>query len=153
MSPDDDGFARRAAQIRERVAQQGFMALVGATLDELAPGRCTIWVGRRPELLQQYGMFHCGVTAFLVDNGTTIAAATAVAPGQATLTAEYKINLLSPATGARLVCCCRVIKPGRMLTVLAADVVSVADDGTETHTATALATIAGVDAARLRPPG
>ena len=37
-------------------------------------GDCTLAVDRRPELLQQHGLFHGGVTAFLVDNATTIAA-------------------------------------------------------------------------------
>jgi len=70
------------------------MNLVGAELSELSRGTCTIAVERRPELLQQHGFFHGGVTAFLVDNATTIAAATS--RGQPALTAEYKLNLLSP---------------------------------------------------------
>jgi acyl-coenzyme A thioesterase PaaI-like protein len=37
--------------------------------------------------LQQHGLFHGGVTAFLIDNATTIAAATS--RGQSALTAEY----------------------------------------------------------------
>jgi acyl-coenzyme A thioesterase PaaI-like protein len=45
-------------------------------LSELTRGTCTLAVDRRPELLQQHGLFHGGVTAFLVDNATTIAAAT-----------------------------------------------------------------------------
>jgi len=78
------------------------MRHVGAELCELTRGSCTLAVDRRPELLQQHGLFHGGVTAFLVDNATTIAAATS--RGQPALTAEYKLNLLSPATGERLIC-------------------------------------------------
>ena len=73
---------------------------LGAELSELTRGTCTIEVGRRPELLQQHGLFHGGVTGFLVDNATTIAAATS--RGQPVITAEYKLNLLSPASGERL---------------------------------------------------
>ena len=82
---------------------------------------------------------HGGVTAFLVDNATTIAAATS--RGQPALTAEYKLNLLSPAIGEKLICRARVIKPGRQVSVVAADVFCVSD-GVEKHTATALASIA-----------
>jgi uncharacterized protein (TIGR00369 family) len=89
--------------------------------------------------LQQHGLFHGGVTAFLVDNATTIAAATS--RGQPALTAEYKLNLLSPATGERLICRARVIKPGRQVAVVGADVFCVTG-GIEKHTATALASIA-----------
>src|SRR6185312_4165655 len=136
---DDPDFAPIATRIRDNVGRQGFMSHVGAELSELTRGTCTLAVDRRPELLQQHGLFHGGVTAFLVDNATTIAAATS--RGQPALTAEYKLNLLSPATGERLICRARVIKPGRQVAVVAADVFSVAD-GVEKHTATALASIA-----------
>ena len=120
------------------------MKLVGAELVALSPGQCTLSVSRRPELLQQYGMFHGGVTAFLVDNGTTVAAMSALKPGRAALTAEYKLNLLSPAMGDQLVCRARVVKPGNTLVVVAADVFTVIK-GSEKHTATALATIVALD--------
>ncbi|TAI60589.1 PaaI family thioesterase [Bradyrhizobium sp. Leo170] len=148
----DRDFTPIAKRIRDNVGRQGFMNHVGAELSELARGTCTIEGGRRPELLQQHGLFHGGVTAFLVDNATTIAAATT--RGQAALTAEYKLNLLSPASGDRLICRARVIKPGRQVAVVAADVFCVID-GKEKHTATALASIAMLDekaAARIESP-
>jgi uncharacterized protein (TIGR00369 family) len=139
IAESDANFEAIEHLIRDNVGRQGFMRLVGAELSELARGSCTIAVERRPELLQQHGFFHGAVTAFLVDNATTIAAATS--RGQPALTAEYKLNLLSPATGERLICRARVIKPGRQVAVVAADVFSVSD-GVEKHTATALASIA-----------
>src|SRR5690242_21124564 len=148
----DEDFAPIESLIRENVERQGFMRLVGAELGELSRGTCTIAVDRRPELLQQHGFFHGGVTAFLVDNATTIAAATS--RGQPALTAEYKLNLLSPAVGERLICRARVIKPGRQVAVVAADVFCVTN-GVEKHTATALASIAMLDdkaAARIPSP-
>jgi uncharacterized protein (TIGR00369 family) len=135
----DPDFAPIAKRIRDSLEQQGFMMLVGAEIAELTRGTCTLQVDRRSELLQQHGFFHGGVTAFLVDNATTIAAATS--RGQPALTAEYKLNLLSPATGERLICRARVIKPGRQVAVVAADVFCVTA-GVEKHTATALASIA-----------
>jgi uncharacterized protein (TIGR00369 family) len=135
----DADFALIEDLIRTNVGRQGFMRLVGAEISGLSRGFCTIEVDRKPELLQQHGFFHGGVTAFLVDNATTIAAATS--RGQGALTAEYKLNLLSPATGERLICRARVIKPGRQVAVVAADVFCVTD-GVEKHTATALASIA-----------
>jgi uncharacterized protein (TIGR00369 family) len=135
----DPDFAPIATAIRDHIGRQGFMALIGAELSELARGSCTLAVDRRPELLQQHGFFHGGVTAFLIDNATTIAAA--ASHGQSALTAEYKLNLLSPAVGNRLICRAKVIKPGHQIAVVAADVFCVID-GNEKHTATALASIA-----------
>jgi len=133
---NDPDFAPIETRIRDSVGRQGFMSHVGAELSEL----------------KQHGLFHGGVTAFLVDNATTIAAA--ASRGQPALTAEYKLNLLSPAVGERLICRARVIKPGRQVAVVAADVFCVTD-GVEKHTATALASIAMLDekaAARISSP-
>ncbi len=152
MADIDPEFAPIANRIRDNVGRQGFMALIGAELSELARGCCSLAVDRRPELLQQHGFFHGGVTAFLVDNATTIAAA--AWRGQPALTAEYKLNLLSPAAGERLICRAKVIKPGRQVAVVAADVFCVTD-GIEKHTATALASIAMLSegiAARISSP-
>lgn len=141
-------FEANAKSIRARIAEIAFCKLIGSEVDELGPGTCTASVARRPELLQYLGMFHGGVAAYLVDHATTVAAATIIKPGQAVLTAEYKLNLLTPATGQRLVCRARVIRPGNNMIVVAADVFSIAD-GREKQTAAALATIAVVEAAKL----
>jgi uncharacterized protein (TIGR00369 family) len=137
---NDAAFEQVARTIREHLAAQGFMRLVGAELVSLSSGECTLSVDRRPELLQQYGMFHGGVTAFLVDNASTIAAMTALKHGQVDLTTEYKLNLFSPAMGDRLICRARVVKAGNTLVIVAADVFSLVQER-EKHTATALATI------------
>ena len=142
MTQADTEFAPIAHHILSNIKRQGFMIHVGAEVTDLTRGGCELSVDRRPELLQQNGFFHGGVTAFLIDNATTIAAATV--KGQPALTAEYKLNLLSPASGERLICRARVVKPGRQVSVVAADVFCVID-GAEKHTATALASIAMID--------
>lgn len=144
MLQTDAEFMPIAEHIRSNVMRQGFMTHVGAEVTDLTRGTCVLSVNRRPELLQQNGFFHGGVTAFLIDNATTIAAATV--KGQAALTAEYKLNLLAPASGDRLICRARVVKPGRQVSVVAADVFCIID-GAEKHTATALASIAMIDRA------
>ena len=148
----DPDFAPIEKRIRDNVGRQGFMGHVGAALSELSRGTCTLEVDRRPELLQQHGLFHGGVTAVLVDNAPAIAAA---APrGAAAPAAGNKLNLLSPASGERLICRARVIKPGRQVAVVAADVFCLID-GVEKHTATALASIAMLDekaASRMPSP-
>src|SRR5258708_6803191 len=105
----DVSFDAHEQAIRQHVAAQGFLNLIGAQLGKITKGTCEMSVQKRPELLQQHGMFHGGVTAFLVDNSTTIAASTMIQQGQAVLTAEYKLSLLAPGVGERLVCRARVI--------------------------------------------
>jgi acyl-coenzyme A thioesterase PaaI-like protein len=107
----------------------------------------------RDNVGRQGFMGHVGAVLSELARGTcTLAAATS--RGQPALTAEYKLNLLSPASGERLICRARVIKPGRQVAVVAADVFCVID-GVEKHTATALASIAMLDekaAARIPSP-
>ena len=141
----DADFAPIDAAIRRALDAQGFMQLVGARLDLLAPGRAVMSLDRRAEVLQQHGLFHGGAIAFLIDNAATVAAATLIETGrQSCLTAEYKLNFLSPANGERIVCEASVIKPGRRLSVVEAKVVSHAG-GEAKLAAVALATIAMID--------
>jgi acyl-coenzyme A thioesterase PaaI-like protein len=66
------------------------------------------------------------------------------AEGQGVLTAEYKINFVSPGVGDRLSCTAEVVKPGRRITVVEAKVHAYSG-GTAKLVAVALATIANVE--------
>jgi acyl-coenzyme A thioesterase PaaI-like protein len=68
-------------------------------------------------------------------------------PDAAVLTVEFKVNLLAPAEGERLLARGRVTKTGRTLTVCAADVVA-CRGGAEKPVATMLATMMAI---RERP--
>ena len=149
MSED---FARNAARIRAAVAEQGFTKHLGAELENLEEGFCVLSLARKPELMQQHGFFHGGVTAYLVDNATTIAAGTMCKEGRAPLTAGFTLNFLSPAVGDKLICRAKVVKPGKALSVVNAEVFSLID-GKEKQTATALATIAIVEGSLLKIGG
>jgi uncharacterized protein (TIGR00369 family) len=138
-------FPAVAAAIRSTLESQGFTKLIGAEVVAVEPNVVVMAVNRRPELLQQNGLFHGGVVAYLVDNATTAAAATVIDRAtRSVITGEYKINLLAPSTGDRLTCRAEVIKPGRTLTVVEAKV-SCRVDGEEKLVAVALATIVNLD--------
>jgi uncharacterized protein (TIGR00369 family) len=138
-------FPAVAAAIRKTLESQGFTQLVRAEVVSVEPGVVVMAVDRRAELLQQNGLFHGGVVAYLIDNATTAAAATVIDRATRTvITAEYKINLVSPSVGDRLTCRAEVVKPGRSLTVVDAKVFC-RTDGAEKLVAVALATIANLE--------
>ena len=142
---NETNFAATAAAIRDALDAQGFMKLVGAEIVAVKPGEVELALDRRPEVLQQHGFFHGGVIAFLVDNAATTAAGTLIARDrQMVLTAEYKLNFVSPAAGERLICRAKVLKPGKSLIVVEAKV-DCRTEGEEKLVAAALATIACVD--------
>ena len=147
MSSD---FPAKAAAIRTTLEGRGFTRLVGAHVVSIEPGIVVMALDRRPEVLQQNGFFHGGAVAYLIDNATTAAAATMIdRTTRAVLTAEYKLNFVSPSSGDRLTCRAEVVKPGRATTVVDAKVYC-RIDGNDKLVAVALASIANIDLPKCR---
>lgn len=132
----------KLARIKRILEGQGLFQTMGAVVEEIADGRLVMALPFRPEVAQQHGFFHGGATGFLVDNATTAAAGTVVEDGASVLTAEYKVNLIAPALGARLTCHATVLRRSRSLVPVEAKVYTTAADGTERLTAVGLASIA-----------
>jgi len=133
------------ARVRESFAAQAFMRHLGAQLAHVAPGAIDISLPLTPEVTQQHGFFHGGVTASIADSAAGYAGLSLFAPGSGILTAEFKLNLLNPARHETLVARGRVVKPGRTLTIAKADVFGVGGGKDEVHVATGLFTLMGVD--------
>lgn len=110
------------ARVRASFDRQGAMRLIGARLLALAPGYCSIALPHRDDLTQQHGYVHAGIVAAIVDSAGGYAAFTLFPADASVLTVEYKLNLLAPATGERLVAEAHVIKPGRSLAVTRGEV-------------------------------
>jgi uncharacterized protein (TIGR00369 family) len=125
---------------RESFAKQGAMAYLGATLTVVEPGRVEIELPFRDELSQQHGFFHAGIVATVADSAGGYAAYTLFPADAGVLTVEFKVNLMAPADGERVVACGRVIRSGRTITVAQFDV-HVEKAGRMTHCATGLQTI------------
>lgn len=121
-----EGFAPRdpdfEARIRASFARQRLMKMVGAQLDEIRPGEVSISLPFREDLTQQHGFLHAAVVTAIADSACGYAALTLMEPGVEVLSVEFKINLLAPAAGERFVATGRVLRPGRTLTVCAAEV-------------------------------
>jgi uncharacterized protein (TIGR00369 family) len=125
------------ARVRRSFARQAFMGTLGVELVHLAPGEVDLAMPHRPQLTQQHGYFHAGTTATIADTAAGYAALSLFPPGTGVLTVEFKVNLLRPAEGERLIARGRVIKPGRTLTICRSEVYGVRN-GREVHVATAL---------------
>ena len=109
-------------RIRESFAAQSLMETLGARLEALAPGRCTITAPILPGARQQHDFGHAGLTFAIGDSAGGYAALTRIPPPGEVLTAEMKINLMAPAAGDRLVAEGRVVRAGRRLIVVTAEV-------------------------------
>ncbi len=137
------------SKVQDRIAasfaRQSLMATLQAELLEVAEGRVVIAAPIRPGFLQQQGAGHAGVTFALGDTAAGYAALSRMPEGREVLTVEMKINLLSPATGRRLIATGEVLRAGRRLVVVRAGVVA-ERDGTTGQVAELLGTMIPVDA-------
>ena len=141
-------------KIRASFAAQGLMRHWGARMLTLAPGRCVVELPFSDKVSQQHGYFHGGAIGALADIAGGYAGYTMIGADDGILTVEYKLNILAPGVGARLIGRGRVVRAGRTLTVTTADIVAVRD-GVEKPVAVmqqTLYTMPGLEAAPRSTP-
>ena len=119
MKPLNQSFA---ADVASNFAQQPVMNLIGARLALVEPGVVEIELPFRADLTQQNGYIHAGVITTIADSASGYAAFSLMPAGSGVLSVEFKVNLLRPALGELFVARAEVIKAGRTLTVVRADV-------------------------------
>jgi uncharacterized protein (TIGR00369 family) len=111
-----------AERIRQSFAKQGLMTTLGAALGDISPGSVEISLIPNPAITQQHGFVHAGAVSAIADTAAGYAALTLMKEGVGVLTTEFKINLVAPAAGERITARGRVVKPGRTLTLVQAEV-------------------------------
>jgi len=110
-------FAGYEPRVRDSFARQGAMKLIGANITEVAPGYCAIALSPRPDISQQHGFLHAGIVSAIVDTAGGYAGFTLFPEDASVLTVEFKLNLLAPAKGERILAEGFVVKPGRTLAI------------------------------------
>jgi uncharacterized protein (TIGR00369 family) len=120
----DPHFAER---VRASFDRQHAMALIQATLPVVEHGRTEIHLPHWQGVEQQHGFVHGGVVGMIADSAAGYAAMTVVPASASVLTVEYKMNLVAPADGEKLIARGRVVRPGRTLIVTQAEVFAVKD--------------------------
>lgn len=131
----NDGLdAALAQKIQGSFEAQGLMRHLDAELLALGVGRCEVALPWSDKTSQQHGYFHGGVIGALADIAGGFAGYTMLGLDDGILTVEYKLNILAPGQGERLIGRGKVVRAGRTLTVTTADIVAVRD-GQETPVA------------------
>jgi uncharacterized protein (TIGR00369 family) len=117
--PPDPDFEQR---VRASFDRQGAMRLIGARLGKVGPGYCCVELPYRDDLTQQHGYIHAGIVSAIVDSAGGYAGFTLFPADASVLTVEYKLNLVAPAVGERLIAEAEVVKPGRTLAITRGEV-------------------------------
>lgn len=135
--PQDPDFE---ARVRHSFAQQAVMSTIGARLLRVAPGEVDVELPFRADLTQQNGFLHAGIVATILDSACGYAAFTLMPADAGVLSIEFKVNLLAPAQGERIVARARVVRAGRTISVCQADAFALRDRE-ERHVATLTGTM------------
>jgi len=125
MNPLNPSFAEDVAS---SFTEQPIMKLIGARLSLVEPGVVEISLPYRADLAQQHGYLHAGIATTIADSACGYAAFTLMPAGSNVLSVEFKVNLLRPAQGVEFLTRAEVIKAGRTLTVVRADVFGIDED-------------------------
>jgi uncharacterized protein (TIGR00369 family) len=134
--PDPDFESR----VRQSFSRQSLMKTLGAKLATVNPGIVEIELTNRPEITQQHGFIHAGAISSVLDSACGYAAYTLMPADAAVLSVEFKVNLMAPARGERLIARAEVKRSGRTITVCNADAYMV-NAGEKKLVATMLATM------------
>jgi uncharacterized protein (TIGR00369 family) len=117
-----------ADEIKESFAKQTIMGLIGAELLRVEPGVIEIRLPYRANLAQQHGYLHAGIVTTIADSACGYAAYSLMPPNSEVLSVEFKVNLLRPAKGETFSAVAEVVKSGKTLTVVRADVFGIEED-------------------------
>ena len=124
----DPHFAER---VRASFERQNAMHLIQASLPVVEQGRTEIHLPHWQGVEQQHGFVHGGVVGMIADSAAGYAAMTMVPASASVLTVEFKMNLMAPADGEKLIARGAVVRSGRTLIVTQAEVFAV-KEGKET---------------------
>jgi uncharacterized protein (TIGR00369 family) len=141
VTPGTPDFAERVAR---SFARQGLMETIGARLAAVRPGEVEIVLKVTPRVSQQHGFVHAGAVSAIADSAAGYAGLTVMPAGAGVLTVEFKINLLAPAAGERLIARGRVVRAGRTIVVAQAEV-DAETDGRRKPVALLTATLMAVE--------
>jgi|SRR6476660_1644154 len=128
-----DEQRRRVEHARDSVP---FLKLLGAEVETVAPGSATLLLPLRAELMRNDNIVHGGVMASLIDSAFAFAIIPILGEGERTVTVDLTIHYLRPLSSGVARASARVVRAGRRVITVSADLF----DENDKLAATALST-------------
>jgi len=99
-----------------------FAKLIGMRLVEMRPNEAVIEIEMRDDLKQPSGVLHGGVTATLIDTAMAFAVRTYLTDTEPTATIDLTVHYLRPHVEGKAICTARVVRPGKRIFTVSAEV-------------------------------
>lgn len=99
-----------------------FAKLMGMRLVDMRPNEAVIEIEMRDDLKQPSGVLHGGVTATLIDTAMAFAVRTYLTDTEPTATIDLTVHYLRPHTEGKAICTARVVRPGKRIFTVSAEV-------------------------------
>jgi uncharacterized protein (TIGR00369 family) len=99
-----------------------FAKLMGMRLVDMRPNEAVIEIEMREDLKQPNGVLHGGVTATLIDTAMAFAVRTYLTDTEPTATIDLTVHYLRPHVEGKAICTARVVRPGKRIYTVSAEV-------------------------------
>ena len=99
-----------------------FAKMIGMKLVAMQPSEATIEIEMRDQLRQPHGLLHGGVTATLIDTAMAFAVITVLTKEEKASTVDLNVYYLRPHTEGKVSCTAKIVKAGKRLLTVSAEV-------------------------------
>ncbi len=107
---------------RETFSRVPYLKLIGMELVDLKDGEAILKLEMRDELRQPQGLLHGGATASVIDTAMAFAVVTKLTNDEKASTVDLNVYYLRPVTKGSIVCTAKVVKAGKRLFTVSAEV-------------------------------
>jgi acyl-CoA thioesterase len=109
---------------RETLHNNEFAKLIGMRLVDMKPSEATIEIEMRDDLRQPHGLLHGGVTATLIDTAMAFAVISVLTREEKASTVDLNVYYLRPHTEGKISCTAKIVKAGKRLLTVSAEVIN-----------------------------
>jgi uncharacterized protein (TIGR00369 family) len=116
-------FSEERRQIAaDKLNNLPFAKLMGMRLVDMRPNEAVVEITMRDDLRQPSGVLHGGVTATLIDTAMAFAVRTYLTDTEPTATIDLTVHYLRPHVEGKAICTARVVKPGKRIFTVSAEI-------------------------------
>ena len=115
---------RNKQEAFDAVKSTPYLKLLGIELVEIEPEKVVMQLEMREELRQPHGLLHGGATASLIDTAMAFAVITRLTEDEKASTVDLTVQYLRPHTDGKIVCAAKVLRAGKRLLFVSAEVVN-----------------------------